>query len=83
MSGYTFTETSLNGTQYYTANLTMTVPAITSLNGTKIQCKTAGTTGGIAASNIAWLWIVGMILKFRNKEMFKHYYLQAHLYLLM
>ena len=57
--GFTFTETHLNGYDYPTSNLTMTVPAVDTLNGTKIQCKTVGSNGVIVASDVAWLWIAG------------------------
>ena len=59
--GYTFTETTVTGAPHTTKNLTMTVPANVSLNGTKIQCRTYGTDGVSVHSNVAWLWIAGEI----------------------
>ena len=52
--GFTFDTDSSDGIH----NLTMGVPAENSRNGTKIQCK-AFTFTSDAASNVAWLWIVG------------------------
>ena len=58
--GFTFSEINLQGYNYTTKNLTMTVPAINTLNGTKIQCETVGNDAVPVMSDIAWLWIVGM-----------------------
>ena len=60
--GYTFTETTVTGAPHTTKNLTMTIPAKTSLNGTRIQCRTYGTDGMSVHSNVAWLWIAGEIV---------------------
>ena len=58
--GFTFSEINLQGYDYTTKNLTMTVPAINTLNGTKIQCETVGNDAVPVMSDLAWLWIVGM-----------------------
>ena len=59
--GYEFSETQFTDVQFLTKNLTMTVPSVNSLNGTKIQCKTAGSDGNVIPSNVAWLRIVGRL----------------------
>ena len=59
--GYIFTKTTVTGAPHTTKNLTMTVLAKMSLNGTKIQCRTYGTDGMPVLSNVAWLWIAGEI----------------------
>ena len=57
--GFTFHREHLYGSEYYTVNMTMTVTASIEVNGTEIQCKTAGSDGVVVQSNITWLWVAG------------------------
>ena len=59
--GYTFTETTVTGAPHTIRNLTMTLPAKISLDGTKIQCRAYGTDGVHVLSDVAQFWIAGEI----------------------
>ena len=64
--GFTFSEARVDGTTFPTTNMTMTLPATTAQNGTKIQCKTIGSDGVTVSSTVAWLWIAGIPTVYGN-----------------